>query len=75
MLLKAVVTMRLIVSSFLPPATAAVLRLTIPGRAATTGRPFRTRTATTRGVSASIRVATIRTTTAAATSGGPFVQF
>ena len=53
--------------SFFPaPATATGLRFTLPVRTATIGRPFRTRTATTRGASASIRATTAGTTATAA---------
>jgi len=56
--------------SFFPlPATAVGLCFTLPVSTADIGRLFRTRTVTTRGTSASIRVATTRTTAAAATGG------
>ena len=74
MLLKGEEPTHLKVSSFLLPVTATGLRSTVPGRTATIGRPFRTRTtAATRGTSASIRATATRTATAAAASGGLFV--
>ena len=56
----------------LVPAMATVLRSDIPVRAASFGRLFRTRTTSARGASPSIRVATTRATSAAASTGGLF---
>ena len=56
------------------PVGATVLGAALPVLTASTGRPLRIRTASTRGLSGSIRVATVRTA-AAATKGGLFAQF
>ena len=60
------------VSSSPAPVAVTGLRSTMPVRTATTGRQFRARTTTTRGVSASVRAASTRAT-ATATTGGLFV--
>ena len=58
----------LLIAYFSPaPVSATGLRSTMPVRAATTGRQFRTRTTTTRGASASRRATTARTTLTATT--------
>ena len=55
-------------ASFSPaPVTATGLRSTMPVRSAATGRQFRTRAATPRGASTSIRATTTRATTTATT--------
>ena len=57
----------LLIAYFSPaPVSATGLRSTMPVRAATTGRQFRTRTTTTRGASASRRATTARATATAA---------
>ena len=53
------------VSSSLAPATAMGLRSAMLVRMVTTGRPFRTRTSTTRGAFSLVRFAIARTTTTA----------
>ena len=60
--------MRLRAYFYLSPVSATGLRSAMPVRAATTGRQFRTRTATTRGASTSVA-----RTASSATSGGLFV--
>ena len=63
-----------LLKSFSPaPATATGLRSTMPVRTVSIGRPFRARTTTTRGTSASIRATTARTAAATATAGSLFV--
>ena len=57
----------------LAPAAALILCSTMPVRAATMGRLFRTRSTTPRGTSSLIRVATARTMPPCAAAGSLFV--